>query len=61
MYQILLRAIDLTADPVVIGFQNLCHAYMTKYLQQLPKQLLLSQLIREESRYPFMSNTLPVN
>lgn len=46
---------DLAADLVVIGFQNLCHAFMTKYLQQLRKQLWVSQLIREESRYPFLS------
>lgn len=48
------EVIGLTADPVVIGFQNLCHAFMTKFLQQLRKQLLVSQLTREGSRYPFL-------
>ena len=42
----------MTADPLVIGFQNLCRAFMTKFLQQLRKQLLVSQLSREGSRYP---------
>ena len=42
----------MTADPLVIGFQNLSRAFMTKFLQQLRKQLLVSQLSRERSRYP---------